>query len=108
MHNGTLVPIQQKIISVNIDFVNGLLNRKLKTTYCSVNSKLKIYKNPYFRSIIVTKTMNTRLLQYQLGIHKAYKYLSIQEKIILEKIKKHETLEIESEQEGFIATFTSS
>ncbi len=110
MYNQTFSLVVHKITLVNIDLVDALLNsiKVSKSNRTLSPLEAKIYNDPDYRAILVTKTTNTRLLQHILGIHKAYQLLLVKEKTICEHVNAYDGYEIESKEDGFIASFTSS
>ena len=110
MYNQTFGSVPYEITPVNTNLVQALLDsiEKPKTHDESAGLNPKIYNHTSYRAFLTTKTINTRLLQHILGIHKAYQLIALQEKTILDHIKAYKGLEMESEEEGLIASFTSS
>ncbi len=104
----SLVP--HKITLLDSNLVDALVNRDRKSMTNNEDDHVhaKIYSDPSYRAFFITKITNTRLLQHVLGIHKAHQLIALQEQTIYNHIKASGGHEIESEEEGIIASFTSS
>lgn len=100
----------KEIFLVNGKISDALRSKNIadKTTNEIENSEIKIINYKGYRTFLVTNTTNSRLLQYQLGIHNAHKLLSLHDEVIFEQVQKFGGHEIESEEEGFVIFFTSS
>ncbi len=102
--------ILNEILELNNEISRVLLNgdKDFNLSCDTELSDINIFKHPDYRAFLVTDTSNSRLLQHQIGIYKTYKLLSKHEEIIFEKVHEYGGYEIESEEEGRIASFTSS
>ncbi len=100
----------KEIILLNPKISAALLNQipEVETSIDLKPSEIKIFNQPDYKAFLVTSTLNSRLLQHKIGIHKAYKLLSLHDEVIFQQIHKYGGHEIESEDEGVIASFTSS
>ncbi len=109
-HNQIDGLIPNEIVQLNNDISRILLNSDQDFNLsCDTDlSEIKVFKHPDYRAYLVTDTSNTRLLQHKIGIYNTYKLLSKHEKIIFKKVHEFGGHEIESEEEGYIASFTSS
>jgi len=109
MHDKAHGLVPGEIIQVNSNVVEAFLGRIHDPDGFtdSDDPDLKIFNDPAFRIILVTKTTNARLLQHELGIKKAKQLLSLYHEIVREQLKKYEGREVELDGEGFIASFVS-
>lgn len=109
-HNQIDGLIPNEIVQLNNEISRILLNSDQDFNLPSDTdlSEIKVFKHPDYRAYLVTDTSNTRLLQHKIGIYNTYKLLSKHEKIIFKEVHEFGGREIESEKEGYIASFTSS
>ncbi len=66
---------------------------------------LKIFDDPAFRIVMVTKTVNDRLLQLAYGKKQAKHLIQLYRKTVRDQLKKHEGREVRGEE--FLASFKS-
>lgn len=108
MHDIAHGLIPHEIIQVNSNVVEAFLGRIHDPTgYYGIDPDLKIFNDPAFRIILVSKTKDTRLLQHELGKEKASKLISIYHEKMRSALQKHQGREVELGREGFIASFIS-
>jgi AraC-like DNA-binding protein len=109
LHKDTHGLIPNEIIPVNSQVVEAFLGRiKDPEGYFEPeNPNLRVFNDPAFRVIMVTETMDERLLIQRLGKKKADDLLKIHYDIIREQIRKFEGREAELDQAGFVISFVS-
>ena len=109
MHEKAHGLVPGEIIQVNSNVVDAFLGRIHDPEGIAdpQDPGLKIFNDPAFRIILVTKTMNSRLLQHQLGKNKGKQLITLYHEIVREQLKKYEGREVELQGEGFVASFVS-
>lgn len=109
LHKNTHGLIPNEIIPVNSQVVEAFLGRiKDPEGYFEPeNPKLRVFNDPAFRIIMVTESMDERLLIQKLGKQKANELLKIHHSIIREQISKYEGREAELDEAGFVISFVS-
>ena len=110
LHRNTHGIVPNEIIPVDSNIVEAFLGRikDPEGYYEPENPTLKIFNDPAFRVIMVTKTEDERLLKRNLGEEKTKGLLNIHNQIIREKIKQFNGREAENEKDGFVISFTSA
>lgn len=109
MHKKAHGLIPHEIIEVNSNVVESFLGRICdpETFHQSSGSNLKVFNDPAFRILLVTKAMDARLLQLKLGKEKTHELLLLYNTIIREQVRSHEGSEVDRREEGFILSFVS-
>jgi len=109
MHRKAHGLIPNKIIEVRTELVESFLGRIYDPTEAETTDEgLKIFKDPSFRILLVTKITDPVLLQYKLGREKANELLHQHNDIIRKNLAAHNGSEVEHEGAGFIASFASA
>jgi AraC-like DNA-binding protein len=109
MHSKAHGLIPNKIIEVNNTVVESFLGRIYDPSDAQVSDDgLKIFSDPSFRVLLVTKTVDPNLLTYKLGVEKACELLDIHTAIIRKNLSQHAGREVEHEGSGFIISFSSA
>lgn len=109
MHGKAHGLIPHKIIEVSSSIVQSFLGRIFDPEDAETTSDgLKVFANPAFRVLIVTKTIDPVLLQYKLGIEKANELLEEQNKVIRRNLAQCGGTEVEHKGNGFIISFESA
>jgi AraC-like DNA-binding protein len=109
MHSKAHGLIPNKIIEVNSILVESFLGRIYDPENAKIsNDGLKVFADPSFRILLVTKILDPVLLKHKLGTEKADELLNKQNTIIRENILEHEGSEAEQEGSGFIVSFSSA
>lgn len=109
MHNRAHGLIANKIIEVNSNLVESFLGRIYDPTDASLeHDGLKVFADPSFRILLVTKITDPVLLQNQLGTSKAFELLTEHNNIIRKNISRHGGREVEQTTPGFIISFDSA
>jgi AraC-like DNA-binding protein len=109
MHSKAHGLVPNKIIEVSSSVVESFLGRIYDPeTVKATADGLKIFSDPSFRILLVTKTADPVLLQHQLGAEKANELISRNNVIIKKCISQHEGSEVEHGGPGFIVSFTSA
>ena len=95
--------IPHEIIQVNTDAVNAFLGRIKDPEHAIAQpeTNLKIFSDPAFRIILVTKTKDARLLQHVLGKERTEELLLLYSTIVREQAKNHGGREVYLKEEGF-------
>lgn len=109
MHNEAHGLIPHKIIEVNSNLVEAFLGRlydpeEARTT----KDGLKVFSDPSFRILLVTKINDPVLLQYRLGADRAGELLQRQQHIIRKYGVEYGGREVEYEGSGFVLSFSSA
>ena len=109
MHRKAHGLIPNKIIDVSSELVESFLGRiydpaEAETSY----DGLKIFSDPSFRILLVTKITDPVLLQYKLGTEKANELLNQHNDIVRKNLALHGGREVEHEGSGFIISFASA
>jgi len=109
MHKNAHGLIPHEIIEVDSTIVKAFLGRVTdpNTTTNSEPSTLKVFNEPAFRTILVCKTVDMRLLQHRLGFDKATDLLLLCNTVILEQIKSYNGSQVAMPEEGFIVSFAN-
>lgn len=106
MHNRAHGLIPNKIIEVNSTLVESFLGRIYDPEDVEVTPNgLKIFKDPSFRILLVTKTYDPVLLQHQLGHERANELISRQHDLIRKNLTQSGGREVEHKGAGFIISF---
>jgi len=109
MHHHAHGLIPHKIIEVSSMLVESFLGRTNDPQEAEISKDgLKIFHEPSFRTLLVTKIIDPVLLQYQLGENKANKLLNRHNNVIRENLAAHAGMEAAFETNGFVASFTSA
>jgi len=109
MHNSAHGLIPNKIIEVDSHLVEAFLGRIYDPSDAQVsNDGLKVFADPSFRILLVTKTTDTVLLKHQLGEEKAGELLNAHNSIIRKNILQHGGREVEHGGSGFVISFSSA
>jgi len=107
-HSHGLIP--NEIIQVNTDVVKAFLGRIQDPENAVENpeNNLKIFNDPAFRIILVTKTTDTRLLHHFLGKERMQELLLLYSTIVREQLRNHGGREGYLKEEGFAISFVSA
>ncbi len=109
MHSSAHGLIPNKIIEVSSSVVESFLGRIYDPEEAETsNDGLKIFTDPSFRILVVTKNTDAVLLQYKLGIEKANELLKEQNNIIRKNLGLYGGSEVEHGGNGFIMSFVSA
>ncbi len=109
MHSKAHGLIPNKIIEVSSTIVESFLGRIYDPADAQTTDEgLKIFSDPSFRILLLTKTTDPVLLQYNLGIEKANELLNSHNNIIRKQLALHGGNEVEHGGNGFIISFTSA
>jgi AraC-like DNA-binding protein len=102
-----LVP--NKVIEVNSALVESFLGRLYDPANATISDDgLKVFHDPSFRILLITKINDPVLLQHQHGKEKARELLSKHHEIIRKQLSLHGGREAEHEGAGFVTAFTSA
>lgn len=101
--------IPNEIIEVNTDVVNAFLGRiKDPDTVDEITvPNLRVFSDTAFRILLVTKTLDARLILHALGKEKTQELLQMHNNIIRDQLKAHDGSEVDLKDEGFVASFVS-
>lgn len=109
MHNKAHGLIPNKIIEVSSSVVESFLGRIYDPAEAEISDDgLKVFSEPSFRVLLVTKTTDPVLLQFKLGIDGANKLLEEHTRITRKNIALYEGREVENGGSGFIVSFISA
>lgn len=98
-----------KIIEVNSSIVESFLGRIYDPSEAEVTADgLKVFHDPSFRILLVTRTADLVLLEHCLGTEKANELLNRHNNIIRKNIVAHGGSEVEHAGTGFIVSFASA
>jgi hypothetical protein len=107
MHNHAHGLMPNRIIEVNSDVVHSFLGR-IYDPEAPVEDGLKIFKDPSYRILLLTRITDPTLLQLQLGKEKANELISLHNTIIRKNMTAYGGREAEYAGAGFIISFTSA
>jgi AraC-like DNA-binding protein len=109
MHSKAHGLIPNKIIEVSSELVESFLGRMYDPAEAKISDDgLKIFNDPSFRILLVTKVTDPVLLQNKFGIEKANELLSKHNSIIRKNVTQHDGREVEHGGSGFIISFSSA
>jgi AraC-like DNA-binding protein len=109
MHRKAHGLIPNKIIEVKSSVVESFLGRIYDPSEAEITDDgLKVFSDPSFRILLITKTTDPNLLKHKLGIEKANELLNSHNNIIRKNILQHGGREVEHEGSGFIISFSSA
>ena len=109
MHNRAHGLIPNKVIEVSSGLVSSFLGRIYDPQEAEISSDgLKIFSDPSFRILMVTKITDPILLHHKSGGEKANNLLEQQDAIIRKNISQYEGSEVEHGGTGFITSFSSA
>lgn len=109
MHRKAHGLLPSKIIEVSSSVVQSFLGRIYDPEEAETSGDgLKIFTDPSFRILVVTRMVDPVLLSYQLGKEKADELLNDHTKILRKNIVAFEGVEVEHAGSGFIISFTSA
>jgi AraC-like DNA-binding protein len=110
MHEQAHGLIPHEIIQVNTDVVNAFLGRIKDPEHAIAQpeTNMKIFSDPAFRVLLVTKTLDARLLQHLLGKERTEELLLLYSTIIREQSKNHGGREVYLKEDGFVISFVSA
>ena len=98
-----------KVIEVDSNVVEAFLGRIYDPSDAHIsNDGLKVFSDPSFRILLVTKTTDPVLLKHQFGDEKAGELLSAHSTIIRKNISQYGGREVEHEGSGFVVSFSSA
>jgi AraC-like DNA-binding protein len=109
MHEQSHGLIPNEIILVNTDVVKAFLGR-IKDPENAIqhpDTNLKVFNDPAFRVILVTKTTDVRLLQHALGKERAQELLLLYSTIVREQSRNCGGCEVYQKEEGNVVSFVS-
>jgi AraC-like DNA-binding protein len=108
MHSKAHGLIPNKIIEVSSSIVESFLGRIYDPEDASITDGLKVFADPSFRILLVTRTDDPILLQQQLGKEKAHQLFHRLTETIRSFAAIHNGSEVEHGGAGFILSFTSA
>jgi AraC-like DNA-binding protein len=109
MHSKAHGLLPNKIIEVSSSVVQAFLGRIYDPEEAVVsNDGLKVFSDPSFRVLLVTKTIDQVLLKYKLGTEEANALLKDHNNIIRRNITQWGGTEVEHGGTGFIISFPSA
>lgn len=109
MHGKAHGLIPNKIIEVSGDVVSSFLGRIYDPEEAETNAEgLKVFHDPSFRILVVTKVKDPVLLQHELGLEKTSELLNKHNNIIRKNLVIYGGSEVEHGGTGFIISFISA
>ena len=110
MHEKAHGLVPHEIIPVNMDVVKAFLGRvnDPEDVIRQPDTKLAVFNDPAFRTILVTKALDSRLIQQAVGKERAKELLLLYSTIIREQSAQHDGREVYLREEGFVVSFTSA
>src|SRR5690349_3042217 len=110
MHAKSHGLIPHEIIEVNKDVVNAFLGRIQDPTDAIVDlqSNLKVFADPAFRIILITKIADSRLLANTLGKERTQELLLQYTTIVRDQCRIKGGSEVYRREEGFVTSITSA
>ena len=109
MHSKAHGLVPNKIIEVSSSIVASFLGRIYDPEDAATGADgLKVFADPSFRTLIVTRIADPVLLQHKLGPEKANELISRYNEIVRKNIQLHSGSEVENGGEGFIISFVSA
>ncbi len=109
MHSKAHGLIPNKIIEVNATLVQSFLGRIYDPAETEISDDgLKIFSDPSFRILLVTKITDPVLLQYKFGIEKINELLNRHNNVIRKNLALYGGREAEHRGTGFITSFASA
>ena len=109
MHRKAHGLIPHKIIEVSSNIVESFLGRIYDPEEVQTSDEgLKVFSDPSFRILVVTKMTDPVLLQHKLGTDKANELLNQHNNVIRKNLEQYEGSEVEHGGTGFIISFTSA
>jgi AraC-like DNA-binding protein len=108
MHQKAHGLIPHEIIAVNPEIVRAFLGRIQDPDVATdPNTSLKIFNDSAFRIILLLKTMDSRLLQHQLGKERSHELLLLYDTVVKELCRSYGGSEVYRREDGFVVSFTS-
>ena len=109
MHDRAHGLMPHEIIQVNSKVVEAFLGRIADPTayYDPADPELKIFNDPAFRIIMVSKIMQRGLLNHSMGEEKTTRLISLYHEIVRKQLNLHEGREVELKGGGFTVSFVS-
>lgn len=109
MHRKAHGLVPHKIIEVSSSIVESFLGRIFDPEDATTSEDgLKVFSDPSFRILLVTRMTDPVLLQHQLGAQKANDLLHQHNEIIRKNLAEYGGSEVEHEGSGFIISFNSA
>jgi len=109
MHQKAHGLIPHKIVEVSTSVVQSFLGRIYDPEEAETSQDgLKVFSDPSFRVLLVTKTIDPVLLQYRFGIEKANELLKEHNTVIRRNLVQCGGTEVEHGGTGFIISFASA
>lgn len=109
MHSKAHGLTPNKVVEVSTTLVESFLGRIYDPADAqTTDDGLKVFSDPAFRVLVVTKTTDPVLLQHKLGHEKANELLSAHNKVIRDNLSKFAGSEVEHGGYGFIISFSSA
>lgn len=101
--------IPHKIIQVNTDVVKAFLGRIQDPEDATVHpeSNLKIFSDPAFRILLLSKTRDSRLLYHELGRSRAQELMLLFTTVLKDQARDHGGAEVYRREAGFVVAFTT-
>ena len=109
MHEKAHGLIPNEIIPVNSEAVKAFLGRiqDPEDAVRQPDTNLKIFSDPAFRILLITRTMDARLLRHALGAERTQEVLLLYSTIVREQCTHSGGSEVYSREDGFVLAFSN-
>lgn len=109
LHKDSHGLVPNKVIEVNAGLVESFLGRIYDPADAKIyDDGIKVFHDPSFRILLITKINDPVLLQHQLSKEKAKELLGRHNDIVRNQLASYGGREAEQEGAGFVAAFTSA
>jgi AraC-like DNA-binding protein len=109
MHRKAHGLVPNKIIEVSSSVVQSFLGRIYDPEEVETSDNgLKVFNDPGFRILLITKTIDPVLLRYKLGSERADELMKEHRNIVRRNLVQNEGTEVEHSGSGFIVSFSSA
>lgn len=108
MHGKAHGLVPNKVIEVNTSIVESFLGRIYDPEAAQTVDGLKVFSDPSYRILVVTRITDPVLLQYKLGPEKAAELLEKHNSITRKNLVQFSGREVEHGGNGFIVSFSSA
>lgn len=109
MHRKAHGLVPNKVIEVSSNVVESFLGRIYDPEEATISEEgLKVFSDPSFRVLLVTRITDPVLLLHQLGTQKANELLHRHNDIVRKNLAEYGGSEVEHEGSGFIVSFSSA
>jgi len=108
MHRKAHGLVPHKIIEVSSSVVQSFLGRIYDPGDATMEDGVKVFTDPGYRILVVTRTNDHALLRHRLGSEKTSELIGRHNEAVRRNIVQHNGSEVEHDGEGFIISFESA